>query len=157
MHLLSRSCRLMVTMLLSFQQNYFTHQLICVQKADHPSCIHWPERRVLSRHRVLHIVTYLSFVTYSKIQFLSLFSANFFFLSPSCFSLFIIFCHKMRTAAPQVKTVCHILMFITACDIYIKSENECRLYILLYYELKFNRNNLFMFKYIFSIKNLKHK
>ncbi len=44
MHLLSRSCRLMVTMLLSFQQNYFTHQLICVQKADHPSCIHWPER-----------------------------------------------------------------------------------------------------------------
>ncbi len=53
--------------------------------------------------------------------------------------------------------VCHILMFITACDIYIKSDNECRLYILLYYELKFNRNNLFMFEHIFSIKNLKHK
>ena len=52
----------------------------------------------------------------------------------------------MRTAAPQVKTVCPILMFITACDIYIKSENDCRLYILLYYELKFNWNNLFMFK-----------
>ncbi len=49
--------------------------------------------------------------------------------------------------------VCHILMFITACDIYIKSENESRLYILLYYELKFNRNNLFMFEHIFSIKN----
>jgi len=63
----------------------------------------------------------------------------------------------MRTAAPQVKTVCPILMFITACDIYIKSDNDCRLYILLYYELKFNRNNLFMFKHIFSIKNLKHK
>jgi hypothetical protein len=63
----------------------------------------------------------------------------------------------MRTAAPQVKTVCHILMFITACGIYIKSDNECRLYILLYYELKFNRNNLFMFEHIFSIKNLKHK
>ena len=55
------------------------------------------------------------------------------------------------------QVVCPILMFITACDIYIKSENECRLYILLYYELKFNRNNLFMFKHIFSIKNLKHK
>ena len=58
----------------------------------------------------------------------------------------------MRTAAPQVKTVCHILMFITACDIYIKSENECRLYILLYYELKFNRNNLFMFNIYFRLK-----
>jgi hypothetical protein len=53
--------------------------------------------------------------------------------------------------------VCPILMFFTACDIYIKSENDCRLYILLYYELKFNRNNLFMFQHIFSIKNLKHK
>jgi hypothetical protein len=91
-----------------------------------------------------------------KISLISNFG-NFLFLSPSCFSLFIIFCHKMRTAAPQVKTVCPILMFITACDIYIKSENDCRLYILLYYELKFNRNNLFMFKHIFSIKNLKHK
>ena len=48
-------------------------------------------------------------------------------------------------------------MFITACDIYIKSENKSRLYILLYYELKFNRNKLFMFKHIFSIKNVKHK
>ena len=63
----------------------------------------------------------------------------------------------MRTAAPQVKTVCPILMFITACDIYIESENNCRLHILLYYELKFNRNNLFQLKYIFSIKSLRHK
>jgi hypothetical protein len=63
----------------------------------------------------------------------------------------------MRTAAPQVKTVCPILMFITACDIYIESETNCRLHILLYHELKFNRNNLFKYKHIFSIKNLKHK
>ncbi len=48
--------------------------------------------------------------------------------------------------------VCPILMFITAFDIYIESENNCRLHILLYYELKFNRNNLLQFKYIFSIK-----
>ena len=63
----------------------------------------------------------------------------------------------MRTATPRVKTVCPILMFITAFDIYIESENNCRLHILLYYELKFNRNNLLQFKYIFSIKILKHK
>ena len=73
------------------------------------------------------------------------------------FSLFIIFCHKMRTPTPRVKTVCPILMFITAFDIYIESENNCRLHILLYYELKFNRNNLFQLKYIFSIKSLRHK
>ena len=58
----------------------------------------------------------------------------------------------MRTAAPQVKTVCPILMFITACDIYIKSENDCRLYILLYYELKFNRNNLLCLNIYFRLK-----
>ena len=63
----------------------------------------------------------------------------------------------MRTPTPRVKTVCPILMFITAFDIYIESENNCRLHILLYYELKFNRNNLFQFKYIFSIKSLRHK
>ncbi len=57
----------------------------------------------------------------------------------------------------KVNNVCPILMFITACDIYIESENNCRLHILFYYELKFNRNNLFKFKHIFSIKNLKHK
>jgi hypothetical protein len=54
-------------------------------------------------------------------------------------------------------TVCLILMFITAFVIYIESENNCRLHILLYYELKFNRNNLFQLKYIFSIKSLRHK
>ncbi len=63
----------------------------------------------------------------------------------------------MRTHTPRVKTVCPILMFITACDIYIESENNWRLHICLYYELKFNRNHLLQFKYIFSIKNLKHK
>jgi hypothetical protein len=57
----------------------------------------------------------------------------------------------------QKESVCLILMFITAFVIYIESENNCRLHILLYYELKFNRNNLFQLKYIFSIKSLRHK
>ena len=63
----------------------------------------------------------------------------------------------MRTPTPRVKTVCLILMFITAFVIYIESENNCRLHILLYYELKFNRNNFSQLKYIFSIKSLRHK
>ena len=79
------------------------------------------------------------------------------YFRPLVFSLFIIFCHKMRTPTPRVKTVCLILMFITAFVIYIESENNCRLHILLYFELKFNRNNLFQLKYIFSIKSLRHK
>ena len=58
----------------------------------------------------------------------------------------------MRTPTPRVKTVCPILMFITAFDIYIESENNCRLHILLYYELKFNRTIFSSLNIYFRLK-----